>query len=173
MLKSLSCVQLFATPWTVAHQAPPSMEFSRQEYWSGLPCPPPGNHPQPRDQTQVCRTAAGFFTVWAIREASCHLINLVCAKSFAWIILFNLQYIYCPLPTPPPYLCPAFSRNQFRSHALPSIPRVSFSLHLVKPWCSSAGCLLQEYSIQLYMSRGIPPGLSWNSWPSTWDGGDP
>ena len=36
-MKSLSCVQLFATPWTVAYQAPPSMEFSRQEYWSGLP----------------------------------------------------------------------------------------------------------------------------------------
>ena len=38
----LSCVQLFATPWTVAHQAPLSMEFSRQEYWSGLPFPSPG-----------------------------------------------------------------------------------------------------------------------------------
>ena len=38
-------VQLFATPWTVAHQAPLSMEFPRQEYWSGLPCPPPGDLP--------------------------------------------------------------------------------------------------------------------------------
>ena len=37
----LSCVQLFVTPWTVAHQAPLSMEFSRQEYWNGLPWPPP------------------------------------------------------------------------------------------------------------------------------------
>ena len=37
--KSLSCVRLFATPWTAAHQAPPSMGFSRQEYWSGLPLP--------------------------------------------------------------------------------------------------------------------------------------
>ena len=36
-VKSLSCVQLLATPWTVAYQAPPSMGFSRQEYWSGLP----------------------------------------------------------------------------------------------------------------------------------------
>ena len=36
-VKSLSHAQLFATPWTVAHQAPPSMEFSRQEYWSELP----------------------------------------------------------------------------------------------------------------------------------------
>ena len=41
----LSHVRLFVTPWTVAHQAPPSMEFSRQEYWSGLPFPSPGNLP--------------------------------------------------------------------------------------------------------------------------------
>ena len=42
-----SRVQLFTTPWTVAHQAPLSMGFSRQEYWSGLPCPPPGDLPNP------------------------------------------------------------------------------------------------------------------------------
>ena len=46
-MKSLSHVQLFATPWTVAHQAPPSMGFSRQEYWSGLPFPSPGDLPDP------------------------------------------------------------------------------------------------------------------------------
>ena len=40
---SLSPVQLFATPWTGAHQAPLSMKFSRQEYWSGLPFPSPGD----------------------------------------------------------------------------------------------------------------------------------
>ena len=45
--KSLSHVQLFVTPWTVAHQAPPSMGFSRQEYWSGLPFPFPGDLPDP------------------------------------------------------------------------------------------------------------------------------
>ena len=42
-VKSLSRVQLLATPWTVAYQAPPSMGFSRQEYWSGVPLPSPGN----------------------------------------------------------------------------------------------------------------------------------
>ena len=42
-----SHVQLFATPWTVAHQAPLSMGFSRQEYWSGLPFPSPGDLPNP------------------------------------------------------------------------------------------------------------------------------
>ena len=46
-VKSLSRVQLFATPWTVAYQASPSMGFSRQEYWSGLPFPSPGDLPDP------------------------------------------------------------------------------------------------------------------------------
>ena len=46
-MKSLSCVQLFATPWTVASQAPLSMEFSRQEYWSVLPFCSPGDLPDP------------------------------------------------------------------------------------------------------------------------------
>ena len=46
-VKPLNHVQLFATPWTVACQAPPSMEFSRQEYWSGLPFPSPGDLPNP------------------------------------------------------------------------------------------------------------------------------
>ena len=45
--KLLSRVRLSVTPWTVAHQAPMSMGFSRQEYWSGLPCPPPGDLPNP------------------------------------------------------------------------------------------------------------------------------
>ena len=45
--QSLSHVQLFVTPWTVAHQASLSMGFSRQEDWSGLPCPPPGDLPNP------------------------------------------------------------------------------------------------------------------------------
>ena len=46
-LQSLCCVQLFVTLWTVAHQAPLSMRFLRQEYWSGLPFPPPGDLPKP------------------------------------------------------------------------------------------------------------------------------
>ena len=46
-VKSLSRVRLLATPWTVAYQAPPSMGFSRQEYWSGLPLPSPGDLPDP------------------------------------------------------------------------------------------------------------------------------
>ena len=47
IVKSLSRVRLFATSWTVANQAPPSMGFSRQEYWSGLPFPSPGDLSDP------------------------------------------------------------------------------------------------------------------------------
>ena len=46
-VKSLSRVRLFATPWTVAYQAPPSMGFSSLEYWSGLPFPSPGDLSDP------------------------------------------------------------------------------------------------------------------------------
>ena len=46
-MKSLSRVQLFVTPWTVAYQAPQFMEFSRQEYWNGLPFPSPWGLPDP------------------------------------------------------------------------------------------------------------------------------
>ena len=47
VVKLLSCVQLFAKPWTAAYQTSPSMGFSRQEYWSGLPFPSPGDLPDP------------------------------------------------------------------------------------------------------------------------------
>ena len=47
LLSHFSHVQLCASLWAIAHQAPLSMEFSRQEYWSGLPCPPPGDGPNP------------------------------------------------------------------------------------------------------------------------------
>ena len=48
------------TPWTVAHHAPLSMAFSRQEYWSGLPCPPPGNLPEPGIKSTSPKLQAGF-----------------------------------------------------------------------------------------------------------------
>ena len=52
MLSCFSHVWLFATLWTVACQVPLSMEFSRQEYWRGLSCPPPGDLPDPRIGTE-------------------------------------------------------------------------------------------------------------------------
>ena len=62
-----------ATPWTVAHQAPLSMGFSRQEYWSGLPLPSPGDLPD-RDWTQDSCIAGRFFTIWDNRGALVHIL---------------------------------------------------------------------------------------------------
>ena len=64
----LSCVQLFMTPWAVAHQTPLSMGFIRQEYWRGLPCLPPQSS-WPRGRSWISCIEAGFFTDWATREA--------------------------------------------------------------------------------------------------------
>ena len=61
--KELDMTERLSTAQTTAHQAPLSMGFSRQEYWSGLPFPPPGESSQPRDQTQVSCIAGGFFTI--------------------------------------------------------------------------------------------------------------
>ena len=53
MLGLLGCVQLIVTLWAIVHQSLQSMEFPRQEYWSGLPCPPPGDLPSLRARTYV------------------------------------------------------------------------------------------------------------------------
>ena len=69
--KVLNCSVVFDSlqpPWTVAHQAPPSMEFSRQEYWSGFAIPFARGSSQLMDRTQISCTASRFFTVWATRE---------------------------------------------------------------------------------------------------------
>ena len=72
MLSCLNHVRLFVTPWTVAHQAPLSMGFSRQEYWSGLPWPPPGDLPDPGIKPTSLMSpvlADGLFTASATWEA--------------------------------------------------------------------------------------------------------
>ena len=57
-----------ATTWTVAHQAPLSMEFSRQEYYSGLPFPPPGDLPDPGTEPDSPAPVGGFFTTESSRK---------------------------------------------------------------------------------------------------------
>ena len=69
----LSHVQLFVTLWSAACQAPLSMGFPRQEYWSGLPCPPPGDLPDPGIEPASLASpalASGFFTTGATWEAN-------------------------------------------------------------------------------------------------------
>ena len=61
-VQSLGCVRLFETPWTVSHQAPLSMGFSRQEYRSGLPFPSPGDLPDLGIEPASPVLADGFFT---------------------------------------------------------------------------------------------------------------
>ena len=72
MLSRFSHVRLFATLWTISHQAPLSMGFPRQEYWSGLPCPPPGDLSDPGIEPASLMSstlAGGFFTSSATQEA--------------------------------------------------------------------------------------------------------
>ena len=57
------------TLWTVAHQDPLSMEFPRQEYWTGMPCPPPGDIPNPGSEPVVSALAGEFFITSATWEA--------------------------------------------------------------------------------------------------------
>ena len=69
-----SCVRLFVTLWTVARQAPLSMGFSREEYWSGFPCPPPGELPDPGIKPTSLMSPAFpgvLFTTSAPWEAQC------------------------------------------------------------------------------------------------------
>ena len=71
-VKLLSRVHLFVTPWTADSQAPLSMGFSREEYWTGLPCPPPGDLPDRGIETKSPMSpalAGGFFTTSATWEA--------------------------------------------------------------------------------------------------------
>ena len=68
-VKSLSRVQLLVTPWTAAYQAPPSMGFSRQEYWSGVPSPSPEDFPGPGIKPGSPELAGGLFATEPIVEA--------------------------------------------------------------------------------------------------------
>jgi len=73
VLSCFSCIRLFAIPWTVVHQAALSMEFSRQEYWTGWQCPPPGDLPNPGiEPTSLTfpALAGRFFTTTATCKAS-------------------------------------------------------------------------------------------------------
>ena len=82
-----SCVRLFATPWIVARQAPLSMEFPRQEYWSGLPFLTPGDLPSPEIEAASLASpavAGGFFTTAVPGKHILHLPYPI----FPFIILY-------------------------------------------------------------------------------------
>jgi len=91
LLSCLSSVNLFVNTWTIAHKAPLSMRFSRQEYESGLPCPPPGDLPDQGIKPVSLMSpalAGGFFTASTTWEAlillyeGCNLSLIICKGFF-------------------------------------------------------------------------------------------
>ena len=108
-VKSLSRVLLFVTPWTVAYQAPPSMGFSRQEYWNGLPFPSPGAFPDPgiepwsptfqadalTSDIPACKVVSDSATPWtSLPGSSVHGISQ--ARILEWVaIAFSESVLNC------------------------------------------------------------------------------
>ena len=149
-VQSLSCVQLFATPWTVALKASPFMEFSRQKYWSGYPFSSLGSS-QSRDQTCISGIAAKipFFFLILLKDN--------CFTEFCYFLSnpnMNQPYIYiCPLSLelpshPPPHPTP------LGHHTVPHLgflhqtaSPTGYSLHMV------------EYVLQCYSLKPCHPLL--------------
>ena len=110
----LSHVQLFATPCTVAHQAPLSMEFSRQEYWSGLPFPTPRDLPDPgiKPLSPAFPALAGrFFTAsatWEVPHIFIVLHKIFSSVQFSSLVVSDSlrphgpQHARLPCPSPIP-----------------------------------------------------------------------
>ena len=157
-MKLLSHVRLFATPWTIAYQAPPSMGFSRQEYWIGVPLPSPGDLPYPGIKP-------GFPALWADALSS-EPQSLLKFMSIELVMLYN-QLILChsllllPLIFPsirvfsnesavyirwPKYWSFSFSISPFSEYS----ELISFSIDwfdlLAVQW--TLKCLLQHHSLK-------------------------
>ena len=94
----LSHVQLFATPWTVACQAPLSIEFSRQEYWSGLPCPPPGDFANPGIEPSLC----GCLEFYYPSSPPCSIV---------WVIVYLCEVAFLAALSPTTLLPPHLQKN--------------------------------------------------------------
>ena len=106
----LSHVRLFASPWTVAHQLPLSMEFSMQEYWSGLPFPIAGDLPDPgiKPVSLASPALAGrFLTKCTTWEAQDYRLSVQFSPSVVSHPLqpHGLQYAELPCPSPVPGTC--------------------------------------------------------------------
>ena len=112
MLSSFSCVRLFVSSWTVAHQAPLSMGFSSQEYWSGLPCPPPGDLPDLgiKPMSPVAPVLQIVYR-WATIEAPSHTYQW---SIVSWLKANKKQVLDVVMPTcgcQSPACCPGEARS--------------------------------------------------------------
>ena len=133
-----SHVQLFATLWTVAHQAPLSMGFSRQEYWSGLPFPSPGDLPHPVIEPVSPALAGRFFTSWEAPSMSSH--PLYC-EEFSLPLHFLLRW-----------------QSQKYALWLPGWPSFQGGLN----WIELIECSGLCRESQLWTSRGAERGNSYH-----------
>ena len=161
----LSCVWLFAAPWTVACQAPVSMEFSRQEYWSGLPCPPPGDLPNPgiKPPSLVSSAWPGrFFTTSATWEA---LMNDVCVcvcvcahvRTLIRVQLFATPWtIACQAP-----VSMGFLRHKYQNEFLFPFPG-DLSHPGIKPASFSSSALAGRF----FATAPWGKSLEWEGWIS-------
>ena len=93
-VKSLSCVRLPATPWTAAYQAPPSMGFSRQEYWSGVPLPSPKiNYTSIKKNVFKVLLAKRLAPMWSLNRWRDQLES-EWAEDYSELSVFSLNYIW-------------------------------------------------------------------------------
>ena len=102
VLSHFSPVRLFATPWTVACQAPLSMGFSRRDYWSGLPCSPPGDLPDPGTEALSHLSAVllgRFFTHSTTWEALQGAMDLLSLQEYLLIPSFSSCQWFLPYPS--------------------------------------------------------------------------
>ena len=96
VLSSFSHVGFLATLWTVAHQAPLSMGFSRQEYWSGLPCPPPGDLPDPEIESASALSGRFFTTSTTWEGPSCHTTVIKARREVSPCTVPSIRRKTCP-----------------------------------------------------------------------------
>ena len=150
------------TPWTVAHQAPPSMGFSRQDYWSGLPFPSPGDLPDPGIEPRS-HIAGRRFNLWATREGTEKDLRASLIHQL-WILIPSVPYsLFCP------------SINRSVIYWCVTIPKCVFwlrkqSLSSSKFWVLATWIELSEMLLLLVLPRlthvasvhlAVQPGVDW------------
>ena len=132
----LSCVQLFVTSWTIAHQAPLSIVFARPEYWSGLPFPSPGDLPDPGIIPGSPTMQADSFSVRTTGEASTTNTHPLLPASGPPVALFFLpgtHFLLISVSERPAYFSKPFTFRKTCQGARPS----SIPFQCILPMCLS------------------------------------
>ena len=134
------------TPWTVACQTPRSVEFSRLEYWSGLPFSSPGESSQPRNWTQVSRIAGELFTVWTTRKAQDYWVGSLSLLPWIFLTSGSPAFLVDSLPAELP--------------GKPKLCSLRLELRTFTLWDRSAACCAKkaEKCLMMYKHGLSPPG---------------